>query len=198
MTKPRKLPPRQARFVQEYLKDLNATQAAIRAGYSAKTADVCGPRMLGFAGVASAIQVAQEKLAAKNELTVERIVEELRRIGVSDLRALFDEAGNLRPINTLPDHVAAAIASVEVVSRPVAGGDKGDIEYVHKVRAWDKPRALELLGKYLGILVDRQKHEVSGTIGLVALTPEQAARLDDDDLAAICRVAAKARGEVAP
>lgn len=61
--------PRQQRFIGEYLIDLNATQAAIRAGYSAKTAEVQGPRLLGNVRVAAAVAMGQAKLAAKQEIT---------------------------------------------------------------------------------------------------------------------------------
>ncbi len=66
--------PKQTCFVQEYLVDLNATQAAIRAGYSAHTADVQGPRLLGNVGVAAAIQAAQTALSERLEVTAERVV----------------------------------------------------------------------------------------------------------------------------
>ena len=63
------LTPRQQRFVGEYLIDLNATQAAIRAGYSGKTAEQQGPRLLGNVGVSAAIAKGQARLAAKQEIT---------------------------------------------------------------------------------------------------------------------------------
>ncbi len=66
--------PKQTCFVQEYLIDLNATQAAIRAGYSTHTADVQGPRLLGNVGVAAAIQAAQTALSERLEVTAERVV----------------------------------------------------------------------------------------------------------------------------
>lgn len=74
------LNPKQARFVAEYLKDLNATQAAIRAGYSAKTAHSCGPRLLEHAGVASAIAQGQSKVTAKLELSAEKVLADIARI----------------------------------------------------------------------------------------------------------------------
>ena len=68
------LTPKQRRFVDEYQVDLNATQAAIRAGYSAKTAHVQGPRLLGNVGVASAIQAAQIEVSKRTEVTVDDVV----------------------------------------------------------------------------------------------------------------------------
>jgi phage terminase small subunit len=68
------LTPKQAAFVMEYLKDLNATQAAIRAGYSKKTASSQGERLLRNAEVQAAVTKGREKLAAKVEVTTERVL----------------------------------------------------------------------------------------------------------------------------
>ncbi|KAA0970824.1 terminase small subunit [Aureimonas fodinaquatilis] len=72
---------RQQRFVEEYLIDLNATQAAIRAGYSAKNADVTGPRMLGNVGIAAEIAERKNKHASELDLSAGRV-----------LRGLLEEA----------------------------------------------------------------------------------------------------------
>lgn len=73
------LNPKQQRFVQEYLIDLNATQAAIRAGYAATNADVTGPRMLGNVGVATAIAAAQGKRSEDAELSQGWVIRQLRK-----------------------------------------------------------------------------------------------------------------------
>lgn len=75
-----KLTPKQERFIKEYLIDLNATQAAIRAGYSAKTAGVIGDENLKKPYIASAIKVEQDKTSAKLEITRESLLETLLRI----------------------------------------------------------------------------------------------------------------------
>lgn len=69
--------PKQQRFVQEYLIDLNATQAAIRAGYSSNNADVTGPRMLGNVGIAAAIAEAQGRVSQRLEITAEKVLNDL-------------------------------------------------------------------------------------------------------------------------
>src|SRR6266852_1828810 len=99
--------PKQTRFVAEYLKDLNATQAYIRAGYSSKGADVSGPRLLGNARVAAAIAAGTARQLDKAELTAVLTLEAIRRQVGGDIRALFDEHGHFRPIHTLPADVAA-------------------------------------------------------------------------------------------
>lgn len=72
-----KLTPKQERFVQEYLIDLNSTQAAIRAGYSAKTADRIGPELLGKTCVSAAIAEAKKSRAKRTEITQDMVVQEV-------------------------------------------------------------------------------------------------------------------------
>lgn len=76
------LTPKQERFVAEYLKDLNATQAAIRAGYARANADVTGPRLLGNVGVAAAIAAGQARIAGKLEITAEKVLRDLEEVRV--------------------------------------------------------------------------------------------------------------------
>jgi len=142
------------RFATEYLVDLNATQAALRAGYSPKSAYSQGHRLLKNAEVAKWITEGKGKQLAVADLSAVRVLEELRRLGFSDVKRLFDESGNLRPVHTLPDEDSAAISSVEVVKKNLAAGD-GKTDTVHKLKVWDKPRSLEVLAKHFGLLVER-------------------------------------------
>jgi phage terminase small subunit len=73
--------PKQQRFVDEYLIDCNATQAAIRAGYSSNNADVTGPRLLGNVGIRAAVDAAQVKVSADLGITREYVLKSLREIG---------------------------------------------------------------------------------------------------------------------
>lgn len=151
-----RLPPRQARFAAEYVVDLNATAAAIRAGYSAKTAQQQGSRLLSNVMVAAAVRVAKAERAHRTEVTADHVVRELACIGFGDIRRLFDETGRLRAVSDLPDDVAAFLASVEVLrERTTIAGEATTEESTVKVKAWDKLRALELLGKHLGIFKDQ-------------------------------------------
>lgn len=158
--------PKQQRFVEEYLIDLNATQAAIRAGYSAKTAEQQGFQLLQNTSVAAAVAERQAAISEKLEITQERIVQELAKIGFSDIRQLFTEGGGLRRIETLDDRAAACLSSVEVITRRVPGCDRDDPEYenVAKIKLWDKRAALVDLGKHLGMFTDRIQH--SGEISI--------------------------------
>lgn len=152
--------PKRERFVAEYLVDLNATQAAIRAGYSAKTANEQGARLLANASVASAVKTALEKRAERTEITQDRVLQEIARIAFSDLRRMFGENGGLKRPEDLDDDTAAALASIEVVTRSAGKNGEGEteVEHVHKVKAWDKARALEMLGRHLAMFTDKTEH----------------------------------------
>lgn len=148
---------KQQRFVAEYLKDLNATQAAIRTGYSPKTAQEQGSRLLSNAMIAQAVSDGAAKRLDRAELTAVRVLEEMRRIAFSDIQGLFDAAGNLKPIHELTPDQAAAIASIEVVKKNVAAGD-GQVDTIHKIKVWDKPKVLDMLGKHFGLLIEKVEH----------------------------------------
>ena len=169
------LTPKRARFVAEYLVDLNATQAAIRAGYSPKVANREGARLLSNVDIAALISEGKAKQLAAANLTAQRVLEEIRRLSFSDLRALFDEKGNLRPIQDLTAEQAACIASLEVVKKNLTAGD-GQIDTVVKLRVWDKTRSLEMLAKHFGLLEERVQH--SGEIKFIHELPDEPGHSD--------------------
>lgn len=158
-----------ARFVAEYLKDFNATQAAVRAGYSAKTAKQQGSRLLTNVDIAAAIAAAKSKAVVSADLTAARVLEELRRLAFHDIRTLFDTNGNLRPIHDLEPEEAAALAGVEVIIKNAKAGD-GVTDEIHKIKVWDKSRALEMLCKHFGLLTEKVEH--SGGIQIIHELPE--------------------------
>ena len=145
---------KQARFVVEYLKDLNATQAAIRAGYSKKGADVVGSRLLGHTRVASAIAKGVAQHLAKNELTASRTLEELRRVGFSDIGVFFDARGRLRPLHKLTSEERSVLAASKILKTNLVSGD-GRREEVHEIKLWNKLQALEMLAKYFKLLEEQ-------------------------------------------
>lgn len=166
------LTPKQSRFVEEYLIDLNATQAAIRAGYSAKTANEQGSRLLANASVAEAITAGREKLSEKAEITQAMVLAELGRIGFSDIRKLFENNGRLKHITMLDDDAAACIQSIEFDSKRTRKmqGDVERDEYENegtvKLKVWDKRAALVDIGRHLGMFTE--KLEINGTLTIVA------------------------------
>lgn len=147
--KPRKLTPKQAMFVDEYLVDLNATQAALRAGYSEQTAYSIGQENLKKPEIASAIQAAADKRSERTQITADKVLTEIGKLAFADIRKLFDDQGRLLPVHMLPEEVAAAISSIEVVTSRIPGTDPVEVEHTSKIRFWDKRGSLELLGKHL-------------------------------------------------
>ncbi len=136
----RKLSHKQQAFIAEYLKDKNATQAAIRAGYSAKTAAVIGGENLQKPYIAAAIQEASDKINQDAGLDATRLRQEIARLAFADPRGILHSDGRTKMLHELDDDTAAAIASFEI--------DKdGAIKY----KFWDKNSAQERASKILGI-----------------------------------------------
>lgn len=133
---------KQKRFCQEYIIDLNATQAAIRAGYSEHTAKSQGQRLLTHVDVQAQIAKAKAKREQRTEVTQDRVIAELAKIGFSDIRGLLDESGNMKAPTEWDDQTAGSISSFEMMS-----GENGAA--LHKVKTWDKVSALEKLLKHV-------------------------------------------------
>jgi phage terminase small subunit len=134
-----KLTPKQEMFVKEYLVDLNATQAAIRAGYSIKTAKSQGQRLLTNVDVARAIEEANQKRAEKLELSAEWVLENLKNVAVRCQQA--------EPVMVFD------YSTKEMVKT-------GEYQFDSK----GANRALELIGKHLGIFENRLN--LTGSVGV--------------------------------
>lgn len=156
---------KQKRFVEEYLIDLNATQAAIRAGYSPETAYSIGSENLKKPEIRACIEKAMAERSKRTGINQDRIIIELAKIGLLNPKDLvdFDEA-------TVKEEAAeedlAAIASVRVKRFPTKDGEGIERE----IKIHDKTKALELLGRHFGMFKD--KVEVSGL-------EEEKKKLDD-------------------
>lgn len=142
---------KQQRFVDEYLVDLNATQAAIRAGYSAKSANVTGTQNLAKPSIAAVIAEKSKAVAEKNDLEGDRWVKEISRIAFSDVRGLFDdETGCMLDPKDWSDDIAAAVQSIEVDEVfDNADGERRAVGLRKKVRFWDKNAALDKAAKFM-------------------------------------------------
>jgi phage terminase small subunit len=148
----RKLTPKQERFVQEYLIDLNATQAAIRAGYSAKTAEQQGFQLLQKTSVQKAIAEGRRQREERTAVSADRVLLEAARLALFDPRKLFHDDGRPKGITELDDDTAAAVAGIEVVEQfEGSGKDRVFVGYLKKYRIADKNSALEKLFKHHGL-----------------------------------------------
>ena len=150
---------RQARFVNEYLIDLNGTQAVIRAGYRTRSPEVHASRLLARPLVAKAITAAQAARAKRTEITADRVIHELARIAFADVRDVVQWGKHLvtlRPSSELTAEQAASIATIEA---DVTARANGTPQLKIRVRMHDKAQALQTLARHFGLLLDR--HEVS-------------------------------------
>ncbi len=148
------LTPKQQKFVDEYLVDLNATQAAIRAGYSEKTARQMATENLSKPNIAKAIEERQKALQEKTGITQERVLAELKNLAFLDIRKLFNDDGSLKNIKDLDDDTAAAVAGLDVYTER-GSGDTPAIGTTSKIKLVDKRGSLELLMRHMGMLNDK-------------------------------------------
>ena len=148
---------KQKRFIEEYLIDLNATQAAIRAGYSPQSAKEIGYENLTKPHIRARVDKAMAKRSKRIGINAERILIELARIGLLNPDNVVNFGSATVKTESSEDDLAA-IASIKVKTIPMEDGDMVERE----VRFHDKIKALELAGKHLGMFKD--KVEVSGSL----------------------------------
>jgi phage terminase small subunit len=159
---------KQELFVAEYLVDLNATKAAIAAGYSRDTAESAGSRLLTNVKVCREIALKQGQRLQKLEVTADRVLQEIAKIAFLDPRKLFESDGSLKRIQDLDDDTAMAIAGLEVTELFEGSGEqKHTYGLLKKVKIADKGQNLERLGRHLKLFTD--KAEVSGEVGLTLI-----------------------------
>lgn len=144
-----KLTEKQQRFVDEYLIDLNATQAAIRAGYSAKTADQQGSRLLTNVKVQQAIAERMAERSKRTGINQDRVVLELAKIALVNMSDIVDNYGKIKDTATADD-----LACIESIKYKSSESDTGSSEE-REVKIASKLKALELLGKHLGMWNDK-------------------------------------------
>lgn len=140
-----KLTEKQQCFVDEYLIDLNATQAAIRSGYSAKTADQQGSRMLANVKVQEEIAKAMAERSKRTGVNQDKVVLELAKIAFVKMTDIVDEQGKIKP-----DAAEDDLACIESVKYKESESDTGS-SVEREVKISPKLKALELLGKHLGM-----------------------------------------------
>ncbi|AIY81175.1 terminase small subunit [Clostridium botulinum 202F] len=151
-----KLTAKQKRFCNEYLIDLNATQAAIRAGYSVDSAKVIGCENLTKPNVKSYLDRRMAKREIRTEISQDKVLNELAKIGfanIDDYVVVDSSSGYdkviIKDTKDIPNDKISAISSIKQGANGV------------EVKLHDKVRALENIGRHLGMFKD--KLEISGT-----------------------------------
>lgn len=144
-----KLTEKQQRFVEEYLLDLNATQAAIRAGYSVKTAKEQGSQNLSKLNIQTAIAERMAERSRRTGVNQDRVVLELAKIAFVKMTDLVDSNGKIREDATDDD-----LSCIESIKYKHSDTDTG-YSVEREVKVSSKLKALELLGKHLGMWNDK-------------------------------------------
>lgn len=185
----------QSRFVDEYLRCLNASAAARLAGYSAKTAQQQGSRLLSNVVIRAELRRRLDEQVKNSQITVAGVLEQLRKLGHADLRSLYSRRGAFLPVHAWPDDIAARVAGVETEEEWTLGGvelsavkarailadldldPERDFELVLtrvvKVKTWNPNEALQTIARYLQMLVDNKLTvNVGGAIDVDAMSQD--------------------------
>ncbi len=142
-----KLSAKQKKFCEEYLIDLNGTQAAIRAGYSGKTANRIASRLLTKVDLQNYIQEQQKTIRERNKITIDELVQTLAEMVRFDIADLYNEDGSLKKLNEMSVSARKCISDLQTAEMIEKGSAIGLIQ---KVKTYNKQEAIEKLMKHLG------------------------------------------------
>ena len=143
------LNPKQRLFVAEYLKDLNATQAAIRCGYAERSAEVTGSRLLSNDKIKAAVADAMAKRSEKTLIDANWVLERLALEAEADIADIYDDNGALLPVKKWPKiWRQGLVAGIDVSEITVEGVKLGEIT---KIKISDRIRRIELIGKHVRV-----------------------------------------------
>jgi phage terminase small subunit len=150
---------KQKAFIREYLKDLNATQAALRAGYSERTAKRIGSENFAKPPIKQEIEKALAKRAEKTEVSAEWLLKRLAAEASADVRDLYNEDGTLKSVHDWPlIWRQGLITGMHVETKRK---DKGTVT---KLKLSDRVKRLEMIGKHIGVQAFKEKFEHTGEV----------------------------------
>ena len=139
---------KQKKFCEEYIIDFNGTQAAIRAGYSEKTANPISAQNLAKLSIQSYVQELMKQREKRTEITADMVVKELAKVAFLSIDEFLDNSGEVKALNDLSDNAKGALSSYSVKRVNLGEGEFIDVP-IFKMH--DKIKSLELLGKHLGL-----------------------------------------------
>lgn len=158
-----KLSDKQELFCYEYLKDFNASQAAIRSGYSERSAAVSGSRNLSNPAIAARLQMLIEDRKARLETSADYVLRRFLEIDRLDIADILDAEGNVLPVDQWTEDWRRSVTAIDIQEV------KTDKATVKKIKLPDKLKNLELIGKHIDVSAfrDRLDAEVGGSRELV-------------------------------
>ena len=160
--------PKNRQFIAEYLVDLNATKAALRAGYSEKTAYSQGQRLLKNAEIAAAIVKALEERAERTRIDADWVLRRLSEEMEADVADLYDEAGKVKPIREWPKiWRQGLVAGIESFPERIGEDEDGNPVYStgYKLKLASRDKRLEMLGKHVYVNAFREKVDHTSSDG---------------------------------
>lgn len=161
----RKLTAKQSRFVEEYLKDLNATQAAIRAGYSERSARQVAEALLSKPHIAAAVTALQAARTQRTQIDADYVLMRLVEIDQMDVLDIMAEDMSLKPVSEWPLSWRRYLSGFDLAELFEGTGNQREMVGVLKKIKWpDKVKNLELLGKHVGVQAFKERVEHSGSI----------------------------------
>ncbi|MFY1885184.1 terminase small subunit [Achromobacter xylosoxidans] len=157
---------KQRRFVDEYLVDLNATQAAIRAGYSKKTAYSQAERLLRNVEVARGVQDAQAQRSSRVQADADYVLRRLVEIDQMDVLDIMTDDMSLKPVSEWPLIWRQYLSGFDLADMFEGRGEDREMVGILKKIKWpDKVKNLELLGRHVGVRAFREQVEHTGKNG---------------------------------
>jgi len=177
--------PKQERFVEQYLIDLNATQAAIRAGYSEKTANEQGAQLLKKPEIAAAIDAAKIARSDETKIDAAWVLIRLAKEAEADLADIFNAAtGDLLPVHEWPEiWRRGLVAGIDVEALfEGQGEDRKQIGQTKKIKLSDRVRRIELIGKHIGVKAFETQVSVNMTEGLAERLARARMRANEDSI----------------
>lgn len=142
---------KQKRFALEWMKDFNGTQAAIRAGYSKKTANEQAVRLLANISVQKFIQELKDKAADKEEALREEILSELKKLMRADIKTYLDTGNKVKDISQLPSELTSCIESIKTSETEFGDGENAGIKTSVQFKLYSKLDAIEKLARHIGL-----------------------------------------------
>lgn len=170
---------KQLAFIREYPKDLNGKQAAIRAGYSAKTAEITASRLLSHVKVGPLVAAALDARAKRTEIDADYVLYRLAEIDRMDVSDIITDDHTLKPLKEWPKVWRQYVSGIDLAEMLQGSGDERVVAGILKKIKWpDKIRNLELLGKHVNVQAFRDRHELTGKDG----GPIEIKNLSDEEL----------------
>jgi len=164
MSKSRKLTQKQESFVYEYLIDLNATKAATRAGYSAKTAYSIGEENLRKPEIKNAIATQMKNRMQRVTIDSDAMLERLVGIDNMDLLDIMNDDMTTKPLSEWPEVWRKTISSIDVMEQVVSASDGSErVAVIKKIKLPDKQKNLEMLGRHVDVQAWQNKASVEVT-----------------------------------